>query len=78
MISTKLISFTVTLLICNPLLAMESSTCGQTVAHPLTSVADFDANGIVNGKDIAALAKNIGSGKRLTLDEINKYIIGKG
>lgn len=42
---------------------MESSTCGQTVAHPLTSVADFDANGIVNGKDIATLAKNIGNGK---------------
>ncbi len=64
MINTKNITFIVVFLLCDPLFAMESSICGQTPAQPLTTVADFDANGIVNGKDIATLAKHIGSNKK--------------
>lgn len=51
-----------TLLASSPLMAMESVTCGQT-AQPLTSVADFDANGVVDRKDIRTLAKHIGKKK---------------
>ena len=61
--NTKHIMMSVTLLISNPLLAMESSECGHATALPLTTVADFDANGVVNGKDIAVLANHIGKNK---------------
>lgn len=61
--NTKLVMISVTLLMSNPLLAMESSMCGHATALPLTTVADFDGNGVVNGKDIAALAKHIGKKK---------------
>lgn len=56
------LAFTVTLLICNPLMANEVASCGHA-ASPLTSVADFDANGIVNGKDISILANHLGNKK---------------
>ncbi|MCK4864145.1 MAG: hypothetical protein KAT06_01850 [Gammaproteobacteria bacterium] len=48
-------------LILNPLLASaaEGTFCDGLEA-PLITVADFDGNGIVNSKDIAMLAKNIG------------------
>ena len=59
----KLVMMSVTILISNPLLAMESSECRHATALPLTTVADFDANGIVNGNDIAALANHIGKNK---------------
>lgn len=59
----KFVMMSVTILISNPLLAIESSECGHATALPLTTVADFDANGVVNGKDIAALAKHIGKKK---------------
>lgn len=39
----------------NPLLA----SAGDCVA-PGTKTADFDSNGVVNGKDISMLAKNVG------------------
>ena len=43
------------------LLAMEDHECDYSSAQPLTAVADVDANGIVNGKDISTLAKHIGN-----------------
>lgn len=60
----KIITSTIalTLLLTNPLMARESDTCGQT-AQPLTSVADFDANGVVDQKDISTLAKHLGKNK---------------
>jgi len=55
------LAFLSTLLVSNPLLANEIN-CGN-VPHPLISVADFDANGIVNGKDISTQAKHVGDNK---------------
>lgn len=47
------------LLILQPLFvsADEAATCVEKLTAPVIPVADFDANGIVNGKDIAMLAK---------------------
>lgn len=50
---------------CHPLFvsAGETDICVEITA-PVTSVADFDANGIVDSKDIAILAKHISMQKR--------------
>ena len=54
-----------TVLILNPLFvsANEKSSCVKATTAPVTSLADLDANGTVNGKDIALLSKNIGKKK---------------
>lgn len=54
------IAITVTLVL-NPMLASaaEGTFCDGAQA-PLTTVADFDGNGVVNSKDIAMIAKNVG------------------
>ena len=49
-----------TLLILNPLISANAAiSCDDNLSAPVALVADFDANGIVNGKDIAILAKNM-------------------
>ena len=57
-------SIALTLLTINPLMAMEMErgSCAHN-AQPLTSVADFDANGVVDRKDIRTLAKHLGNSK---------------
>lgn len=48
-------------LVLTPLTASAAKgTFCNGVKAPLTEVADFDGNGIVNSKDIAMLAKNVG------------------
>lgn len=61
--NTKIVVVAVVLIISNPLIAQESSECGHGSAQPLTSVADFDASGVVDGEDISVLAKHIGNNK---------------
>lgn len=49
-----------TILLSNPMIASadDGASCPE-LASPVTSVADFDGNGVVNGKDIAILAKHL-------------------
>ena len=54
------LSIALTVLTFNPLFADSNTSCNRSGASPLTSVADFNADGIVNGKDIAALSRLIG------------------
>lgn len=49
-----------TLLILNPLVSANADVACDALTAPITSVADFDSSGAVNGKDIAMLSKNIG------------------
>ena len=63
MINARILTVTIAVLFNNPILAMESLECGHDKALPLTAVADVDANGVVNAKDIAMLAKHIGNNK---------------
>ena len=62
LMNIRFVIISVTLLVSSPLFAMGSAECGDTPL-PLTTVADIDANGIVNGKDIAVLANHIGKNK---------------
>ena len=48
------------LLILNPLASANADVSCDDLSAPVGLVADFDTNGIVNGKDIAMLAKNMG------------------
>lgn len=49
---------TIAALILSPSLVSANVSCDDLEA-PITSVADFDGNGTVNGKDIAMLAKSM-------------------
>ena len=59
------LTFTLTLFLLQPIFVSAEETCVELNA-PVTSVADFDANGIVNGKDIAILAKKTRKNKRIS------------
>ena len=60
MMYSKFLVITVALLMSDQLSAMEGHECDYSTARPLTTVADIDANGIVDGKDISMLAKHVG------------------
>jgi len=68
-----------TVLFLNPLFvsANETSSCAKATTAPVTSVADLDANGIVNGKDIALLSKNIGKKKGIYSPLFDRNADGK-
>lgn len=57
------LTIAITVLSFGSVLAESNISCNRSGALPLTSVADFNADGIVNGKDISALAKLIGENK---------------
>ncbi|MDH5600594.1 MAG: dockerin type I domain-containing protein [Gammaproteobacteria bacterium] len=50
------LAFGLTVFLLQPIFVSAEETCVELNA-PVTSVADFDGNGIVNGQDIAMLAK---------------------
>lgn len=59
-----------TVLPVSSVLADDHAGCGDP-ATPLLAVADFNGDGAVNGKDIALLAREIGSGAYLALYDRN-------
>lgn len=58
------------LVINQPILAHEDAECGDP-KHPLLSVADFDADGTVTGKDLSMLASRIGKGSYYAMYDVN-------
>ncbi|MDH5600593.1 MAG: hypothetical protein OEY78_04730, partial [Gammaproteobacteria bacterium] len=58
------LTFALTVFLLQPVFVSAEETCVELNA-PVTSVADFDGNGVVNGKDIAILAKQLRKNKRI-------------
>jgi len=56
--ASRILAFAI--LILNPLVSANAAVSCNDLSAPVAIVADFDANGVVNGKDIAVLAKNMG------------------
>lgn len=59
------LTFALAVFLLQPIFVSAEETCVELNA-PVTSVTDFDANGIVNGRDIAILAKTIRKNKRIS------------